>query len=206
MVYRVSDIRRRVRIALDENSGANALISNGDNDTLELDEIIDARLEEAARQVLSAVPGEALEGGHLLRGALFRDNKGGWMPLPENYLRLIRLRLSDWERPVHEALSVSDPRYAQQSSRFGGIRGCRQNPLVFEVLRGSGPALELYPCSADSELSDAIYAPVPTIDSDGGIDLPWRCLNAVVNMTAALVALTYGDSDKYQRLQAIATV
>lgn len=65
--------------------------------------------------------------------------------LPDDFLSLLSLRLSGWERPVREVLDSSDWRYRLQSLRHTGLRGSACRPLAFFTVDDEGhPALELY--------------------------------------------------------------
>lgn len=44
------------------------------------------------------------------------------------------------------------------------------------------------------------YLPYPSIDANDGIDISQRCYEAVIYTIAALVAATYGDSEKTTNL------
>lgn len=50
MIYQIDDIIRDVRIAIDQNASSASLISEGDSDTLTLDEIIKSKLPIPSRR------------------------------------------------------------------------------------------------------------------------------------------------------------
>ena len=67
------------------------------------------------------------------------------IPLPDDFLSLLSLRLSGWERPVREVLEPSNWLYRLQPMRYGGLRGSPSRPLAFFTTDDEGhPALELY--------------------------------------------------------------
>lgn len=198
MIYQVQAIERDVRIALDENDVSTPLVQMGDVDTLALNDIIRSKIVEAVRRVETAAPAHLLEEGHDFSGGIYwEDNGSGWILLPDDFMRLIAFRMSDWERTVYAAISADDPEYTLQSSRYRGIRGNTQKPVCAIVNKPQGKALEFYSCKDDSAtIVRAGYLPYPAIDANGGIDISQRCYEAVVYAIAALVAATYGDSDK----------
>lgn len=202
MIYQITEIARDVRVALDQNNTSEQLLAVGDIDTLSLDEIIISKLEEAVRRVETAAPVYLLEEGHEFGDAIYRGTLGsGWILLPDDFMRLISFRMSDWERTVYTAISVDDPLYAKQSSRFKGIRGNVQKPVCAIVNRPEGKALEYYSCNSDDAyVAQALYLPYPHIDEDGGIDICERCYRGVVYMAASLVLTTYGEGEKASRL------
>ncbi len=202
MIYQIQDIERDVRIALDENDVSTQLVQMGDVDTLALNDIIRSKIVEAVRRVELAAPAHLLEEGHDFSSGIYWNGDGsGWVLLPDDFMRLIAFRMSDWERTVYEAISVDDPLYAKQSSRYKGIRGNVQKPVCAIVNRAEGKALEFYACKDNTAMIvRAGYLPYPSIDANDGIDISQRCYEAVIYTIAALVAATYGDSVKTTNL------
>lgn len=198
MIYRIAEVARAVRIALDQNNVSEQLLNESDIDTLSLEEIIRSKIEEAARRVETAAPVHLLEEGHSFGEAVFWEKyESGWVLLPDDFMRLIAFKMSDWERTVYTAISADDPEYLKQSSRYKGIRGNVQKPVCAIVNRAEGKALEFYSCNSESAyVSRASYLPYPKVDEDGGIDISEKCYTAVVYMAAALTLLTYGEADK----------
>ena len=198
MIYRLTEIARDVRIAIDENKTSEQLIADEDIDTLSLNEIIRSKIVEAVRRVETTAPVYLLEEGHIFGDAVHWGSlESGWVLLPDDFMRLIAFRMSDWERTVYAAISVDDPLYAKQSSRFKGIRGNVQKPVCAIVNRAEGKALEFYSCnSEDAYVSRGSYIPYPHIDEDDGIDICEKCYTAVVYTIASLVLTTYGEADK----------
>lgn len=197
MVYRIRGIERDVRVAMDENSRHEALLREEDTDTLTLTEIIRSKIAEAARIVVRAAPRHLLDGGVPFGDAIHWERDfSGWTLLPDDFMRMLVFRMSDWERPVYEAITESDARYALQHSRYKGIRGNPQKPVVAIVRRNEGLVLELYSCHSESStVSQALYLPIPKIDRDGGIEIPEPCYEAVVYETASLVSASIGQRE-----------
>lgn len=198
MIYKLTEIARDVRIAIDQNMTSEQLIATEDIETLSLEDIIRSKIVEAVRRVETAAPVHFLEEGHDFGDAVYwGDLESGWVLLPDDFMRLIAFRMSDWERTVYAAISVDDPLYAKQSSRYKGIRGNVQKPVCAVVNRAEGKALEFYSCnSEDAYVSRASYLPYPHIDEDDGIDISEKCYTAVIYTVAALVLTTYGEADK----------
>ena len=206
MIYKLTEIARDVRIAIDQNMTSEQLLATDDIETLSLEDIIRSKIVEAVRRVETAAPVHFLEEGHDFGDAVYwGDLESGWVLLPDDFMRLIAFRMSDWERTVYAAISVDDPLYAKQSSRYKGIRGNVQKPVCAVVNRDEGKALEFYSCnSEDAFVSRASYLPYPHIDEDDGIDISERCYTAVVYTVAALVLTTYGEADKASALTELA--
>ena len=202
MIYRLAEVVKAVRVALDEYPVSVGLTLGEDPETLELDDIIRQKVEEAVRRVHSAAPAFLLEEGHNFGEALhWRGDGSGWTMLPDDFMRLVVFEMSDWERPVWTAISGTSPEYGRQRSRFKGIRGTAQRPVCAIVTRPEGKALEFYSCKTEgAQVVRAVYIPYPKVDADGGIDISERCYEAVVYTAAGLTAITYGEHEKGERL------
>lgn len=206
MVYNIETVSEDVRIAIDENKTSEQLLGDEDIDTLSLNEIVRSKIEEAVRRVETSAPTFLLEEGHTFGDSVFwEDNNSGWTLLPDDFMRLIAFRMSDWERTCYNAISVDDPIYDLQSSRYKGVRGNVQKPVCAVVNRAEGKALEFYSCnSEEAYVKRATYLPYPVIDDEDGIDISERCYTAVVYTTASLVLTAYGANDRAEQLTALA--
>ncbi len=187
---------RAVRVAIDMNRGDEPLLMEGDSDTLTLDETIHAKLADAVRMVEMEAPAIMLESGHDFGGEgvfIGKDGKG-FVVLPDDFMRLVAFRMSDWHRTVHDAIDENSPEYAMQSSRWKGICGNPEKPVCAIVRRPEGKVLEFYSSRDDTaEVTQASYVPRPRIDAVGGIDVAEDCYRAAVYRAAALVLSSLGD-------------
>lgn len=208
MVYKIEVVERDVRIAIDENKSGDCLINDGDIDTLSLNDIIRSKIVEAVRRVESSAPVDYLDEGVLFGDAIYWDGNGrcsGWMLLPDDFMRLVAFRMSDWERTCYRAISVYDPLYALQWSRFRGVRGNFQQPVCAVVNRSVGKVLEFFGCRSEGAyVQRASYIPYPCIDEYGGIEISERCYTAVVYTAAALVLTAYGASEQAAAMDTLA--
>lgn len=197
MIYRLPEIARDVRIAIDENNTSEQLIVDKDIDTLSLNEIVISKIVEAVERIIKEAPTHLLDGGVPFGDAVFwRDNGSGWILLPEDFMRLLIFKMSDWERPVYEPITAADPEYQLQFSRYKGLRGNPQKPVVAIVSRAEGHALELFSCKhTTATVEQAVYFPFPRVDCNGGIEIPERCYRSVVYEAASLVLQTIGQQD-----------
>ena len=198
MLYTVSDIKKDVRIAIDQNMTSTALSTLGDVDTLSLEEIIGSKIETAARMVETSAPHILLDAGEPFADSIGWDSEPGYgsghIILPSDFMRLVSFQMSDWSYPVVSAIGDDDPLYARQKSRFPGVRGCPQKPVVAIVQWPVGLVLEFYSCTAGPTVyvKRDRYLPYPKI-VDGEIDLCMRLRDAVVYYAAYQTALSVGD-------------
>lgn len=205
-VYRLDNIMKDVRIALDQNMASESLKVIGDVDTLSLDDIIKSKIEEAVTRVHCDAPSYLIDEGHNFGDELYwGELESGWVLLPDDFMRLVVFKMDDWNRAVYHAISEDDPEYELQSSRFKGIRGNTQKPVCAIAIRPEGRVLEFYSCkSEDAQVSKAVYLPYPKIDCDGGIEICKRCYTSVVYTAASLVSTAYGNADMSSALADLA--
>lgn len=205
-VYRLDEIAKDVRIAIDQNMSSDTLIGFDDVDTLSLNDIIKSKITDAVKRIHSMAPVYLLDGGNNFGDAIYwKELESGWCLLPENFMRLVVFQMDDWERAVYHAISEDDAEYKKQSSRFKGIRGTPQKPVCAIAIRPEGRALEFYSCKSENAMvSRAVYLPYPVIDEDDGIEICERCYQAVVYTIASLVLTTYGNADLSKALSDLA--
>ena len=197
MLYNLKKITADVRPVLDQNRQDPELIRLRDKDTLEVDDIIAAHVETAARAAILQAPAPLLDYGHNFGDAIYWGTNGcGWTLLPDDFLRLVVFEMSDWERPVFDPITPADPEYRLQSSPFPGLRGNPSRLVCAVVNRSEGLALEFFSC-ADNEayITQAAYTPVPAFDRNGCIDIPERIYPAAVLLTASMTATTLADAN-----------
>jgi hypothetical protein len=201
MVYQLENIKQDVRVCMDENRTDDSLIIGGDEETIDLDAIIESKVLEAVRRVHSEAPYYFLEQGHnFTSSGIFwngTNDTSGWLLLPNDFLRMVVFEMSDWERPAYNALTVDDPDYAKQRSRIKGIRGSVQRPVVAVAVRPEGKVLEFYSCnSRNATISKAVYIPMPEFDVMNSVEICERCYQAVVYTVAALTLVSMGETEK----------
>lgn len=199
MYYSTEKIVRDVRVAIDENRKSETLLGEADIDTLSLDELIYEKLIDAARLVEMEASPVQLESGHQFvdpedRNVYINPVSGkGYVILPEDFMRFISFRMSDWERTVYSAITEGDAEYKLQSSKWRGIYGSPEKPVVAIVRRSEGKVLEFYSSrSSDAYVVQATYQPYPRIE-EGGMDIPESCYRAVVYRAASLALASVGD-------------
>ena len=212
MIYSVADLVREIRIALDENTSSNALEVLDDVDTLSLNELIDSKIEDAARLVVMEAPAVLLGTGKAFGETIGWDMQAGYgsghIVLPDDFLRLIVFQMSDWSMPVTLAIDETSPLYSRQRSRYAGVRGNPQRPVVAIVQQPIGNVLEFYSCEAGEHvyIKMARYAPLPkkyTLDDEEVIELPEKLIRPVVYYAAYLAALATQQAEQAKACKAV---
>lgn len=205
MKYKIEDLVREVRIALDHNMESGQLLELDDVDTLAFNEIVASKIADAARIVESQCPIYLLDSGKP-----FGDNISwpsrvghgmGWIHLPDDFLRLVTFQMSDWSYAVNTPINETDPLYAQQHSRYAGIKGNPQRPVVAIVQQPIGLVLEFYSCENgdNAYIKYARYIPIPRVKDDA-IELSEKLRSPIVYYTAYLTALSIGEGDLAQKM------
>lgn len=195
MIVQAEDMAKAVRVAIDMNHNSTPLLADDDLDTVSLDDIIYAKLVDAVRMVEMEAPLNLLEQGHQFGEAVTWGEDGtGWILLPDDFMRLVVFKMSDWRHSISEAITQDDPIYTRQFSKWKGICGNPEKPVVAIVNRAEGQVLEFFSCKDDTATVDqAVYVPLPKIDIDGGIDVSEKCYRAAVYRAAALALASIGD-------------
>lgn len=248
MQYPVADIVEQVKIILDQNQQENPIIVQEDN-TLELNTIIRQKILHAARLLLEtsdvSVLGEGVSNPVIKidendeeiiptdwedydisnpihigeMGDGYGELSAWWLEMPEKYLRLLSLRMSDWKRAVHVTIPFESAEYSQLRSGFVGITGNPERPAVAEAkhstisrVEGNHPVLfaeterhlEIY-TSATGDVVDFRYIKIPEYYTPTGetteyLDFPEKLYRHLLYQTGSFVAATYKDSGLAQLL------
>lgn len=199
MQYKIEGVVSDVRVALDENEITKNLIE--DTDTLMLDDIIRQKLLDAIRSVSVSAPANLLYDAPALEleGSItWTDSEGvfdGTIKLPSDFLRLVVFKMDDWSVPVFNPISDSSALYYQQKSKWKGVRGNYQRPVVAVVHSDDGVGLEFFgSISAEAEVEKAKYIKEPSIAVDE-VEICQRLYDSVVYYTAGLTAMTQGEAN-----------
>jgi hypothetical protein len=190
----VDELVRDVRIALDENALQNAYIQF-DRDNLELDDVIKAKLPEAARDITEAASVDSLEPEVMAVGVSPIDG-GGILSIPDDFLRIVSLKMKGWNRSVtFIAEEGSDIEFMQRNPY---TRGTATKPIcVFTKDADGKKAIEYF--GVASEVDKALYMPIPAVVSEEGVDvLPISRLlrQAIVRRAAGLVLISRGEIEQ----------
>lgn len=167
---------------LGENGKGGPILSSGDN----IDELkpvysyINAHISEAANEVLLAAPLNRLipkSGLSFPVGHSQNISSLGWtmsvdtneIILPPDFLRMYTLRMEEWTRPVHKAITKTDHLYTLQFNKF--TKGTPQKPVVcFSGVRanydeyGDGKAIDniLYTNQPNGSATPALITELTT--------------------------------------------
>lgn len=124
--------------------------------------------------------------------------------LPDNFLRLLCLKMSDWDYAVDHATPRGDTTYYIQHSSVYSLRGNSQRPIV--CVTPDGRHLEAFGSTTPSPTLESFdYVAIPEIDtSNNTIPISDKLYPSVIYYCASLVCTSLGDFNKATAMERIA--
>lgn len=194
--YAVSDLVKDVKVLLDRNQESAGLLAPSDSDTLSQAELIESKIVDAARIILSEAPEDMVEGTACTNEVTWTDSNGyyvGKMVLPTDMLRILSVKAEGWNRPA-EIISESDDAYKYQNCKYG-VRGNPERPIGAIVHTANGKSIELYTSTKQDATLAFIYVQVPSITTEQKISLPSVLKDSILYMAGYLTCVSLGDTD-----------
>lgn len=194
--YAVSDLVKEVKVLLDRNQESAGLLAPSDSDTLSQAELIESKIVDAARIILSDAPEDMVEGTSCTNEVTWSDSNGyyvGKMVLPTDMLRILSVKAEGWNRPA-EIISESDDAYKYQNCKYG-VRGNPERPIAAIVHTANGKSIELYTSKKQDATLVFIYVQVPSVTTEQKIILPSVLKDAILYMAGCLTCISLGDTD-----------
>lgn len=230
MGYKLSDLVKKVRVVMDKDMTSTALTGLGDVDTLSVNDIIKDSIPRAIRFILQSAPlylidtstdgtAAAKESSTTVNNVTTTkanltlsaqgDGYVGKFKLPDDFLRLVSVRMESWKRNAR-GITEDDEEYSQQLSVFAGIRGNASNPIAAVVQGSDGLYMELYSCTQKDTLQWFRYIAMPDIDTsnDGSdaskteadISIPTKLVDAIIYLAASLAFESLGSKEQSDEL------
>lgn len=194
--YAVSDLVKDVKVLLDRNQESAGLLAPSDSDTLSQAELIESKIVDAARIILSEAPEDMVEGTACTNEVTWTDSNGyyvGKMVLPTDMLRILSVKAEGWNRPA-EIISESDDAYKYQNCKYG-VRGNPERPIGAIVHTANGKSIELYTSTKKDATLAFIYVQIPSITTEQKISLPSVLKDSILYMDGYLTCVSLGDTD-----------
>lgn len=191
MKVKVSDIVTRVYSLLDENEALLEERVEYDDPSTALKPLIIELLPDAARLVLSQSSLSEIDECHHgpLTMVTYRGDMAE-MRLPENFLRLVNFKMSDWRGGVSIPMAYGGEARQLMLRRSAATDRRRFSPAVAIRNRGDISTLEIFNTAPGSKVEEFDWIEVPKI-SGAYIDLPPGLVSAVCSklseMTAAVI-------------------
>lgn len=194
--YAVSDLVKDVKVLLDRNQESAGLLAPSDSDTLSQAELIESKIVDAARIILSEAPEDMVEGTACTNEVTWTDSNGyyvGKMVLPTDMLRILSVKAEGWNR-LAEIISESDDAYKYQNCKYG-VRGNPERPIGAIVHTANGKSIELYTSTKKDATLAFIYVQIPSITTEQKISLPSVLKDSILYMAGYLTCVSLGDTD-----------
>jgi hypothetical protein len=194
--YAVSDLVKDVKVLLDRNQESAGLLAPSDSDTLSQAELIESKIVDAARIILSEAPEDMVEGTACTNEVTWTDSNGyyvGKIVLPTDMLRILSVKAEGWNRPA-EIISESDDAYKYQNCKYG-VRGNPERPIGAIVHTANGKSIELYTSTKKDATLAFIYVQIPSITTEQKISLPSVLKDSILYMAGYLTCVSLGDTD-----------
>jgi hypothetical protein len=188
----LSTILHDVRVILDQNAEGYDVAGVGEY-TLEMDDVIRQQIIPAVQWAHMNAPLGRLHGANMSATV-----SGGKVALPADFMRLVSLKLANWQRAVNTFITEDDPQVSVILSDYAGLRPTANKPVV--VFREEGGTSYLMPYPADAGAVTASYIPRPQITGSGdaqAVDIEPAVYQAFLYYLAHLVKLTYNEDNKY---------
>lgn len=182
--FEISELVKEVKVLLDRNSTNNALVANGDVETLQQDALIEPRICEAVQLIEQNAPLTFLGDAEIM---VVGDT--GVYTFENPILRLLGIRGEGWKR-VPRMITTEDEEYSWQHSEFG-VKANKERPVCVVVEGGGNVQLEFIPKPTTANI---MYIPFPQV-ADGSIDICVACKNAIIYAAASLVSSAMGDAN-----------
>ena len=189
----VKDIITEVRYILDEETGYE------DYETVRMDNIIRSRASDALRWLLLYGNGSLLNGADGGSGYVVHKDKetviGGFVTLPSEFVKLIRVRGEGWSRAVMTPISEDSEEYLMQSDPTA--KADKTRPMA-ALIESSPNKLELFPHETTSCSLTYVTYPTEASGEVTSVSIPPKARTAYLYYLAYLVMVAYGDSGKAQ--------
>ena len=189
---------------MDENQVENEYLATA-TDNMELDEIIRAKLPDAARAIVEMCPLSLLNADALTLPTNDQEENAdgsGCIVLPDDFLRLVSFKLASWNRSVTSVADAGSGTERMQRNPF--TRGTPLKPVCVLDHRADGRRiLEYFTAGRDGrgrpvhDIERAAYVPDPVAEHDAEGDtlpIPHLLRAAVVNYCAGLVEISRGNA------------
>lgn len=126
-----------------------------------------------SEMIMDASPESLFPGKKFSSQPEIDDNGTVTISLPDDFLRLICIKMSDWERPVTEITDYTSPFFSLQSSDLEGVRGSAERPVAIPAYKpDGGRAIKLYSSKKGAVTEIALYTPRPLFDDNDYIEIP----------------------------------
>lgn len=181
----------KVKVKIDEIvSEDTPLVDVGISDQSPIDEIIDELLDESAVELLLKAPFHRLDISSAKPSTTVgSDPVVGHFDLPEDFLRLVYFRMSDWLRPVTELSIKGDAVSLRQANKH--IRGGIVRPVGVLAKTDQGLRIEYYSTMAAKHTVEEFYY----IKREKAENIPDQMVDVLLWICAGKVLTVFSRSE-----------
>lgn len=187
----LDDLINDVRVTLDENA-PQSTYSEENPDNLELDELIAAKLPEAARDVTEKCEVELLEPIKMITSYMATEY-GGTLTIPDDFLRIVSVNMKGWNRTVTTIAGEGSDIDLMQRNKY--TRGTSTKPVCVYGHDANGDmVIEFF--GKATGMGQVLYMPVPKVETVNGkevMKISTLLKQAIVRRAAGLVLMSRGD-------------
>lgn len=187
----VKNIIDEVRVKLDEIELNESEMADFLDDNTNLDSVIRSCIPTAYSFVCENADASMLEGTYGDVTLTIKPNKVGEVMLPDDFFRLVNVRLSSWNSSFSKIITEDSPEYRMQSNRW--LCGNPECPVAAIVHTAYGRKLELYKASGNADtLETFTYIPIYDRTTES-IDISERIYEAFIYYVTGLTLTTFRE-------------
>lgn len=178
-------IIKRVKVLMEELTPFDDGLIVLNSDVKPIESYIEEAIQPALDQLLIFCPLHLTTAANLptMTSVVSGTRKIGYITIPDDFLRIHTIKINNWEKAVHRAISVENPEYALQQNPF--TRGGSAKPVVAKADK-----LELYTLKEGDTVEKATYIQRPDIED---LNLNQKLFEPACHMIAAEVLAIFGS-------------
>lgn len=160
-------------------------VSDSVTEALIADTFVDVAVEEIVSAPPSMLFGEAES---IAENMVIDGDLTGHFPLPDDWLRIVALKLNGWIKMLHTPLQIDNPLYDILLHGCEGVRGSPMRPAMGVCATAKGWKLEFASAAErNSRVTTALIIRRPAFDAYGLINVPETSYRQIVNKTASKI-------------------
>lgn len=199
----LSAIIQKVRAIMNEVSSEEELHLLSE-DTIKLDEYIKACIPDAINMVVEVAPLNLLNPTAANSIAVTNSNGIGSIVLPEDFFRLVAIKLSSWFKAVSVVFPFGSTEYAVQHNTYTRA-GVNKPVCVFSYNSAGKSIIECFPGNGNVELFLYAKISVSSENDVSGLETPKEELFPVIcYVCASLVYNIFENPTTAERMKSIA--
>lgn len=200
----IEQIKADVRLVIDESEDNSELLAAFDPITIETDNITESMILQSIDEVhKSAQLYMLVDVRHSEGLSLTAYRKGHKAYIPDDFLRFVCADCADWERTVYDPIDQDSDEYMMQSSKWAGVRGTTERPVVAIIPGPDALQMEVYTTGANTV--NLTYIKKAGIDQENKVEIASMCYRALLYTIAKYYLISTGNNQQAAIMGAVAT-